>query len=386
MGAGIMNTLVVNAGGSTLKVSGVASDGAVVAAEDVDPWDGTSGDAIARVAEAAAPIVAVGHRVVHGGSHLGAPRVFTEALDRVLLELAPLAPLHQERAVAAARIARDLLPHAAHVACFDTWFHRTIGAAASTYALPEEWRDRWALQRFGFHGWSHSNVARRVRMVLQRRRPVDRIISCHLGSGASLCAIHRGRSVDTTMGLTPSEGLVMATRAGSVDPGLVLWLINEVGIDPREVDEGLRLRGGLAGLSGTSGDMRDVLAGVDRGDRRCRHALDVYLHRLRREIGAMAAALGGVDVVAFTGGVGVHLPVVRALACGGLGHLGVAIDPDRNAAMIGDGDVSAPWADSATVVVATAEHLEIARATREFLGRSTPTHARSGRTDGAGRA
>ena len=173
----------------------------------------------------------------------------------------------------------------------------------------------------------------------------------------------------------------MATRAGSVDPGLVLWLINEAGIDAREVDEGLRMHGGLAGLSGTSGDMREVVHGAERGDRRCRHALDVYLHRLRREIGAMAAALGGVDVVAFTGGVGVHLPVVRALACGGLGHLGVAIDPDRNAVTVGDGEVSAPWADTATVVVATAEDLEIARATRHFLGRSRPTHAGGGRTD-----
>ena len=209
---------------------------------------------------------------------------------------------------------RRRLPDVPAVACFDTAFHATLPAAAATYALPAEWRRRWGLRRFGFHGLSHQYAARRAAELVGRPLPApDRQLPP--GRGASLCAVAGGRSVDTTMGFTPLEGLVMNTRSGSVDPGLVLWLITEAGLAPAEVAEALEQESGLAGLSGTSGDLREIGAGT--------LAVDVYVHRLRREIAAMVAALGGLDVLVFTGGVGEHVPAVRAAAAGGLGFLGV---------------------------------------------------------------
>jgi acetate kinase len=300
---------------------------------------------------------AVGHRVVHGGPDLQSATVLDDAVVAKIEALTPLAPLHQPRALAGIRAVGAALPDVPAVACFDTAFHATLPPAAATYALPEDWRRRWPLRRFGFHGLSHQYSVRRAGELLGGLPP--RIVTCHLGAGASLCAVLDGRSVDTTMGFTPLEGLVMNTRSGSVDPGLVLWLVNEAGLAPAEVAEGLERRSGLAGLSGTSGDLRRIGAGT--------LAFDVYVHRLRREIAAMAAALGGLDALVFTGGVGEHQPVVRAAAGAGLGFLGVQIDADRNNAAAGDGHIGAAGAAVRTLVVAAREDLEISRQVRALL-------------------
>ena len=301
---------------------------------------------------------AVGHRVVHGGLDLREATVLDEAVLTTIEALTPLAPLHQPRALAGMRAVQAALPGVPAVACFDTAFHATLPPAAATYALPEDWRRRWPIRRFGFHGLSHQHAARRAGELLGGLPA--RVVTCHLGAGASLCALLDGRSVDTTMGFTPLEGLVMNTRAGSVDPGLVLWLVNEAGLAPAEVADGLERRSGLAGLSGTSGDLREIGAGT--------LAFDVYVHRLRREIAAMAAALGGLDALVFTGGVGEHQPAVRAAAGAGLGFLGVEVDPDTNVAVTGDGEIGAAGAPVRTLVVTAREDLEISRQVRERLG------------------
>jgi acetate kinase len=238
------------------------------------------------------------------------------------------------------------------VACFDTAFHASLPAAASTYALPPEWRKRWDLRRFGFHGLSHAYATRRAAELLGR--PVDglRLVTCHLGAGASLAAVRDGRSVDTTMGFTPLEGLVMATRSGSVDPGLVLWLEEHVRMPPAELAATLEHRSGLRGLAGTA-DMRAILAAEAGGDQDAALAVGVYLHRLRGLIAAMAAALGGLDALVFTGGVGENAPAIRARAVAGLAFLGVAVDAAANEQGAGDRAVAAPG----VLVVAAREDL-----------------------------
>ncbi len=348
--------LVVNPGSSTLKLRLLDGE-ELVAAHDVDPWDGSADPS---VFEPFLEADVVGHRVVHGGvSFRKATRVDGDVLDRIEA-LTPLAPLHQPRAVAAIRAVEAALLDVPAVACFDTAFHASLPPAASNYALPREWVERWSLRRYGFHGLSHQYAVRRATELVGE---AARVVTCHLGAGASLCAVLDGRSVDTTMGFTPLEGLVMATRSGSVDPGLVLWLITEAGLDAAAVTTALEKRSGLAGLSATTGDMREVL---QAGDEAARLAVDVYVHRLRREIAAMAAALGGLDVLVFTGGVGEHAPAIRAAAAVGLGFLGVALDPDRNASTTADGDISA-GTGVRTVVVTAREDLEVARQVRALL-------------------
>src|SRR5579883_1617798 len=240
-------------------------------------------------------------------------------------------------------------------------------AAASTYALPLEWRRRWPLRRFGFHGLSHAYASRRAASLAGGGVEALRIVSCHLGAGASVTAVLHGRSVDTTMGFTPLEGLVMATRSGSVDPGLVLWLEEHVGTPPAELAATLEHRSGLLGLAGTA-DMREVLSRSRAGDPAAELALEVYVHRLRSGIASMAAAMDGLDLLVFTGGVGEHAPEVRARAADGLSFLGVALDQSRNAATSRDGEITAAGARVRTLVVEAREDLEIARQVRATLG------------------
>jgi acetate kinase len=260
------------------------------------------------------------------------------------------------------------LPGLPAVACFDTAFHASLPDAAATYALPAGWAARWGVRRYGFHGLSHAWVADRAPSVLGVAPGEVQIVSCHLGAGASLCAIARGRSVDTTMGFTPLEGLVMATRSGNVDPGLLLWLLEREALSTAELGRALEHESGLLGLAGTA-DMREVIDRAASDDRGARRALDVYVHRLRGGIAAMTAALGGLDILVFTGGVGERAGSVRAEAAAGLGFLGVAIDEARNAA-VGAGEdveISAAGAAVRTVVLRAREDLEIARETRRVL-------------------
>jgi acetate kinase len=268
-------------------------------------------------------------------------------VERALLDLAPLAPLHQPRAIAGMRMIARLYPDSTQIACFDTAFHASLPAAAATYALPREWRERWGLRRFGFHGLSHAYATRRAAELLDRVGDPDlRIVTCHLGAGASLCATRGGHSMDTTMGFTPLEGLVMATRSGTIDPGLVLWLIRQGGLAVDEIGRALESESGLAALSGIpGGDMRDVLAARARGDDAAVLAFDVYTHRFRRELGGMIAVLGGIDALVFTGGIGEHVSDVRDAVSGtGLGG-----------------------AETTTFVVPAREDLEIARQVRALL-------------------
>ncbi|MEU4443300.1 acetate/propionate family kinase [Actinosynnema sp. NPDC050801] len=356
-----MRVLVVNAGSSSLKLRLLAADDEVERTADVEP-DPTR---LGEVLEGWPTPDAVGHRVVHGGTRFTDPVVVDDLVRQALVDLTALAPLHQPKSLAGLDAVRRLLPHVPAVACFDTAFHTTISAAAATYAVPREWRERYAIRRYGFHGLSHAHCARRVAELVS---PGLRLVSCHLGAGASLAAIADGRSVDTTMGFTPLEGLVMATRSGTVDPGLVLWLEEHAGLSPHEVATALEQESGLTALAGT-GDLREIDAAAADGDPDAVLALDVYTHRLVGGVAAMAAALGGLDVLAFTGGVGEKSATVRRRAAERLGFLGIAIDPDRNGHVDGDTDITGPAAKARTLVVTAREDLEIAHGTRSALSR-----------------
>jgi acetate kinase len=355
--------LVVNAGSSSLKLALLDDADEIVDSTTLERWSGESETADVKAFVDRFPSVdAVGHRVVHGGNDFTGPvRVDRAVRDRIAA-LAELAPLHQPRGVAGIDAVAAVLPNVPAVACFDTAFHHDLPAAAATYALPREWNERWSLRRYGFHGLSHAHIARRVGELVG---PGQRIVSCHLGSGASLAAIHGTRSVDTTMGFTPLAGLVMATRSGDVDPGLVLWLLHHSGVGVDELSDVLEHRSGLAGLTGGSGDLRDIMNSTASTDPDASLALEVYLHRLRREVAAMAAAMNGLDVLVFTGGVGEHQPRVRAATAEGLAFLGVAVAPEANEA--GRTDITAAGARVSTLVVTAREDIEIARQVRSIL-------------------
>jgi acetate kinase len=365
-GAGV---IIVNAGSSSLKASLLGPGGTTDNALELDEWDGNAEHPeLTRFLTAAGPAAAaVAHRVVHGGNVFRHAVLIDDGVVDAISALTDLAPLHQPRALAGINAARRLLPGLPAVACFDTAFHAGMPAAAARYALPAAWVQRFGLRRFGFHGLSHGYAARRAAEMLGRDLARLRIVSCHLGAGASLAAIQGGRSVDTTMGFTPLAGLVMATRSGTVDPGLIIWLLQDGRLGLDEVAAGLEQSAGLAGMSGVpGGDVRDVQRAAAGGDPAARLALDVYLHRLRREVAAMAAAMNGLDVLVFTGGIGEHNRAVRAAAAAGLEFLGLRIDPERNAAS-GDADISHPASTVAVLVIAAREDVEMARQARQVL-------------------
>jgi acetate kinase len=365
-----MHVLVVNAGSSSLRLRLLGPRDEVLAdAHWAELIGGAPREEIAGFLDGLeAPVDAVGHRVVHGGAERADPVVVDDPTVRALEALTSLAPLHQPSAIAAMRLVTSLRPGITAVACFDTAFHVTMPAAASTYALPAAWRARWGLRRFGFHGLSHAWASRRAAELLGERVPdALRVVVCHLGAGASLCGTVGGVSVDTTMGFTPLEGLVMATRSGSVDPGLLLWLLDEGGLTTREIEVGLTRAGGLAGLGGGTGAMRDVVARRASGDPAAILAFDVYVHRLAQGIAAMAASTGGLDALVFTGGVGEHEPEVRAAAAAAVSFLGVALDPVANDRVTGDARIDERGAAAAVFVVEAREDLEIARQVRSLL-------------------
>jgi acetate kinase len=323
--------LVVNAGSSSLKLRVLEPDDRLAASADLPAPRGRVNDAaLAEAVRAFGRVDAVGHRIVHGGTRFAESIVLDRAVEDALRALTDLAPLHQPKSLAALAAVDAVLPDVPAVACFDTAFHAGIPPAASTYALPSEWRKRWDLRRFGFHGLSHAYASRRAAEMLAR--PVEglRVVTCHLGAGASLAAVRDGRSVDTTMGFTPLEGLVMATRSGTVDPGLVLWLEEHVGMPPAELAATLEHRSGLLGLAGTA-DMREILEAADAGDPESTLARDVYVHRLRGSIATMAASLGGLDALVFTGGVGERAPRIRELAVLDRAVQEIELDPEANA-------------------------------------------------------
>jgi acetate kinase len=391
--------LVVNAGSSSLKLRLLDAADAIERSADLPAGpDGLDTSRLAGVLRDWPRPDVIGHRIVHGGTAFTGPALIDDSVRQQLLDLTDLAPLHQPKSLAALDAVTAQLPGVTAVASFDTAFHTTIPAAAATYAVPREWRERYGIRRYGFHGLSHAYCSRRAAQLAGRPPAGLRIISCHLGAGASLAAVLDGRSVDTTMGFTPLEGLVMATRSGTVDPGLVLWLEEHEHLAPHEVAAALESRSGLLALAGT-GDMREVEAAADRGEPDARLAIDVYTHRLAAGIAAMTAAAGGVDVLAFTGGVGEHSAGVRRRAAGRVAFLGVAIDGQRNDIFHGDGtgadatgrdgaghdgtgdsaagarggpasadaDITGAGATVRTLVITAREDLQIAREARELL-------------------
>jgi acetate kinase len=367
-----MRVLVVNAGSSSLKLRLLDEADAVVGRTDLgrpaDLAPGDVGDAIAELGR----FDAVGHRIVHGGRDLQAPVLVGPDVRRRLDATVALAPLHQPAGLRGIDLVAELAPEVPSVACFDTAFHAHLPIEAATYAIPAEWRDGLGVRRYGFHGLSHAYVARRVAELAGWPAPGSggeppRIVSCHLGAGSSLAAVRGDRSVDTTMGFTPLEGLVMATRSGTVDPGAVLWLQTHTGLGAEEVADALEHRSGWSALAGTA-DMREVVARAGAGDAAAGLALAVVGHRLRAELAAMAAALGGVDLLAFTGGVGERSAAVRAAAAEGMGFLGIALDPERNAAAEPDAEVTGAGAAVRAFVVAAREEIEVARGVRQVVG------------------
>jgi acetate kinase len=363
-----VRVLVVNAGSSSLKVRLLGHHDDIIFSSDLPPIKDGSGHAGLSAALArAGPVDAVGHRIVHGGTRFRAGCRVDGAVVESLRALVDLAPLHQPASLSAMDAVSRELPDVPAVVCFDTAFHSTLSPGASTYAVPARWRREFGVRRYGFHGLSHSYVAQRVAQMLGRSPQGLRIVSCHLGAGASLAAIRDGVCLDTTMGFTPLEGLVMATRSGTVDPGLVLWLLEHRGLSPKEISDALENRSGLAALAGTA-EMGAVVAAADNGARNAMLAVDVYVHRLSASIAAMAVAIGGLDVLVFTGGVGENAPSIRQRTVERLGFLGIEIDPDRNRRERPDADVTASGTTVRCLVVESREDIQIAAEVRRVLG------------------
>lgn len=334
--------LVVNAGSTSLKLSIV--DGAETTRR-IDSFE-----------QAGTGVEAVAHRIVHGGARFHEPVVLDAEVTATLDELAELAPLHNRPALAAVREATRALPRVPHVAVFDTAFHRTIPAEASTYALPARWRNDWGIRRFGFHGLSVQWAAERVR--------VPRLVVCHLGGGCSVTAVRDGRSVDTTMGFSPLEGVPMATRSGSIDAEIVLHLLRTRKLDLDEIEHALESESGLLGLSGETSRVEELERSSSPA---AKLALRVFTHRVAASVASMAASLDGIDALVFTAGTGERSASVRHDVCRRLGFLGVVLDEEANAAAVPDADVGAPSAGVRIVVVRACEDVVAARAAEDVL-------------------
>jgi acetate kinase len=369
------SVFVLNAGSSSLKYQLVDPDsGTVHAAGTVERIgeDGGVPDHEAAVREALHGIegkpapVAVGHRVVHGGDRFDAATLITPGVEQAIDDLSALAPLHNPANLQGIRAAEAVLD-VPQVAVFDTAFHRTIPAAAATYAIPADLAEQYQVRRYGFHGTSHRYVSRAAAAFLGIPLEGSRIIVLHLGNGASACAIRDGRSVDTSMGMTPLEGLVMGTRSGDIDPAAIFHLHRQAGMGFDELEQMLNRSSGLKGLTG-KGDMRDVQAAAAAGDETAEQALAVYRHRLRHYIGAYVAELGGLDALVFTAGVGENNSLLRRRTLEPLRHLGLRVDPDRNEVASKEARrISTDDSPVAVLVVPTNEELEIARQTAAVL-------------------
>ena len=324
------------------------------------------------VISGAGEVSVVAHRVVHGGEKFTEATIMTDDLLAEMEKLNPLAPLHNPVIVEGIKQMRKLFPAVPHVGVFDTAFHHTLPAYAFLYGLPYEFYEKKAVRRYGFHGTSHHYVSLRASQFLKKRPNELRLVSCHLGNGSSLCAVDHGRSVDTTMGFTPIEGLIMGTRCGDLDPGIPAFLERSEKLSAAQVEEILNKKSGLLGLSGVSSDMREILKAADDGHRQALLALKAYCYRVRKYIGAYVASMGGLDAVLFTGGVGQGSDVVRALALQGLDCMGIKLDDERNRAARGSeiSRISTDDSSVAVLVVPTDEEKMIAREAIRALGRS----------------
>jgi acetate kinase len=315
-------------------------------------------------------ITLVGHRVVHGGSRFRDSVRIDRDVKAGIAELIELAPLHNPPALQAIEAAEQALPAATHVAVFDTAFFADLPPRAFVYPLPYAWYTDWGIRRFGFHGISHAYCAGRAAELLGRAGGAGRLVICHLGNGCSATAVRDGKAVATSMGFTPLEGLMMGTRTGSVDPGILVYVQRRRGLPADQVDQVLNHESGLRGVSGVSSDYRQVEAAAQAGQERARLALEIYADRVRATVGALAAGLGGVDALVFTAGVGENSASLRAAACQGLECLGLRLDPQRNAACRPDMDIATAESPGRILVVQTREELMIAREARRISGPS----------------
>ena len=310
---------------------------------------------------------AVGHRVVHGGERYTSAVRITPEVKQAIEELAELAPLHNPPALDGIAAVEQVLPDVPQVAAFDTAFHSTLSEAARTYPVPQKWTREWGMRRYGFHGLSHSYCAGRAAEMIDRQDL--RIVIAHLGNGASVSAVRHGVCVDTSMGFTPLEGLMMGTRSGSVDPGMLVHLLRHKKLDVNTLDKALNYESGLLGVSGISSDLRQVLSQLPHNPD-ARLAVDVYVHRIVRTVGAMAAMLGGVDALVFTAGVGERSQEIRKRVCENLDYLGLELDRMANETCKPDADIATPASTARILVIATREDLTIMRETRRLVGSS----------------
>ncbi len=339
---------------------------ASVAAMLENLWSGPT-----AVLKARDEIEIAGHRIVHGGAKLTQPVRITPEVKQEIENVASIAPLHNQAGMEGIELIEKLLPNIPQIAVFDTGFHRTLPPHAFVYPVPYSWYERDGIRRFGFHGINHEYCAQRTANLLGRDVSTLKIVTCHLGNGCSLAAIDGGKSIDTTMGFTPLEGLMMGTRSGSIDPGI---LIHVLAGDPKDarrnrrdaahielIDETLNRRSGLLGISDVSSDMREVLDAAHKGNERARLAFDIFIHRLQSEIGAMAASLGGIDVLVFTAGIGENSAEVRFAACARLKFLGIEVDETANGSAKPDADISLPNSRVRVLVIRAQEDWSIAR-------------------------
>ncbi len=334
----------------------VESSAAVIQPVIEDLWKGP-----ARVISGPGEIAVVGHRVVHGGHAFQQTAWITQEVKEAIHRYVDFAPEHNRLELEAIEASERVVgPSARQVAVFDTAFHATLPMHAKVYPVPYEWFEQ-GVARYGFHGISHQYTSRRAAEILGRDAATLRIVTCHLGNGASLAAVRGGRSVDTTMGFTPLEGVMMGTRSGSIDPGILIYLVRYRGYTADQLDRTLNKESGLKGVSGISGDMREIVSAMEDGDERARLAFDIYAYRLVREIGGMAASLEGLDALVFTAGIGENCPQLRETVCARLGFLGAKLDQAKNMAGPVDADIATPDSPARVLVIHVEEDWEIAR-------------------------
>jgi acetate kinase len=312
-------------------------------------------------------ITAVGHRVVHGAEKFSQSTIITEAVEATIRECFPLAPLHNPPNLMGISACKRILPNIPHVAVFDTAFHQTMPEQAYLYAIPYQLYAEHSIRRYGFHGTSHRYVTNRATQLLGQAPESLKIITCHLGNGCSITAVNEGKSVDTSMGLTPLEGLVMGTRSGDLDPAVVFFLMDRLGMSSNQVDDLLNKQSGLLGLSGNSRDVRDLIEASKNGDKRSKLALNIFCYRVRKYIGAYAAAMGGLDAVIFTAGIGENAVEIRQNICEGLEFMGIELDKEKNKSKESEKFINTENSKVKILVIPTNEELLIARDTLEIV-------------------
>jgi len=317
-------------------------------------------------------ITAVGHRTVHGGEKFKGSVLINDDVIQAIRDCIDLAPLHNPPNIVGIEACRNIMPNTPMVAVFDTAFHQTMPDYAYLYAIPYEYYEKYAIRKYGFHGTSHKYVSQRAAAMLGRPIEELKIITCHLGNGASICAVDKGKSVDTSMGLTPLQGLAMGTRSGSIDPGIVKFIMEKENKTIQEVDNILNKKSGMLGLSGISSDFRDLHAAAEQGDKRAQTAIKVFCYIVKKYIGEYFAVLNGVDAIVFTAGVGENDSVTRRMILENMDNLGIKIDLEKNEQKGKEIDISAPDAKVRTLVIPTNEELVIARETAEIVSKQLP--------------